>query len=70
LAAILIGDNSASHIYVKNKAQACHEVGDGSDRVRVDVVHEDDVARLDLLQRAVHDGFRPCGTRGQQQLWR
>ena len=27
LGAILIGDNSASQIYVRNKANACHEVG-------------------------------------------
>ncbi len=27
LAAMLIGENSASRIYIRNKAQACHDAG-------------------------------------------
>ena len=34
LAAILVGENSASRIYLKNKAQACHDIGIHSEIVR------------------------------------
>ncbi len=34
LAAILVGENSASRIYLKNKAQACHDVGVHSEILR------------------------------------
>ena len=34
LAAILVGENSASRIYLKNKAQACHDIGVHSEILR------------------------------------
>jgi methylenetetrahydrofolate dehydrogenase (NADP+)/methenyltetrahydrofolate cyclohydrolase len=34
LAAILVGENSASRIYLRNKAQACHDIGVHSEIVR------------------------------------
>jgi methylenetetrahydrofolate dehydrogenase (NADP+)/methenyltetrahydrofolate cyclohydrolase len=34
LAAILVGENSASRIYLKNKAQACHDIGVHSEIIR------------------------------------
>ena len=35
LAAILVGENSASRIYLKNKAQACHDIGLHSEILRL-----------------------------------
>ena len=51
LAAVLIGDNSASRIYIKNKAQACQEVGVFSEvhRFAVDCSEEQVFAALQRL---------------------
>src|SRR5690554_2077210 len=37
LTVILVGDDPASQIYVRNKARACQEVGIRSDVIRLDV---------------------------------
>jgi methylenetetrahydrofolate dehydrogenase (NADP+)/methenyltetrahydrofolate cyclohydrolase len=46
LAVVLVGDNPASHVYVKNKIKACHEVGLHSFEVRKPA----DVSQKELLQ--------------------
>lgn len=47
LAVILVGDNPASHVYVKNKIKACEHVGIESSEHRLgDDAQEDDIAAL------------------------
>lgn len=47
LAVILVGDDPASHVYVRNKIAACREVGIRSDLIHLPV----DVTQADLLRR-------------------
>ena len=35
LAAVLVGDDPASHVYVRNKERACHKVGMQSQLIRL-----------------------------------
>ena len=50
LAAVLIGDNPASRVYVKNKVKSCEQVGFESTLIRRDA----DISQAELLQ-IVHD---------------
>src|SRR5258708_4280716 len=51
LAAVLVGENSASRIYLKNKAQACQDVGVHSEILRfaADATEEQIFATLQHL---------------------
>jgi methylenetetrahydrofolate dehydrogenase (NADP+)/methenyltetrahydrofolate cyclohydrolase len=54
LAAVLVGDDPASAIYVRNKGRACDEVGMFSEIVRMsDQTTQSDI--MDLIQRLNHD---------------
>lgn len=46
LSVILVGENPASHVYVKSKAKACEEVGIISEVIKL----KDDVTKEELLQ--------------------
>ena len=49
LAAVLVGDDPASKVYVRNKIEACREVGLRSDEIRIpDAATEEDVLRAVL----------------------
>jgi methylenetetrahydrofolate dehydrogenase (NADP+)/methenyltetrahydrofolate cyclohydrolase len=58
LAVILVGDNPASEVYVRNKVKACHDNGLGSsfDRYPADLPEAELLARIDELNRdpAIH----------------
>ncbi|OAV45431.1 bifunctional methylenetetrahydrofolate dehydrogenase/methenyltetrahydrofolate cyclohydrolase FolD [Lewinella sp. 4G2] len=45
LAAVLVGDNPASHVYVRNKVRSCEQVGFKSSLIRL----PEDVSQEDLL---------------------
>ena len=53
LAVVLVGDNPASEVYVRNKVKACHDNGLGSsfDRYPADLPEADLLARIDELNR-------------------
>lgn len=56
LAVILVGEDSASQVYVNNKEKACHEVGFHSEVYRLpeDTAQEDLLALIDKLNQAEH----------------
>jgi hypothetical protein len=53
LAVVLVGDNPASEVYVRNKVKACNDNGLGSsfDRYPADLPEADLLARIDELNR-------------------
>lgn len=53
LAAVLVGDNPASHIYVRNKMRACEELGLYSERLTppASITTEDLLAQVEELNR-------------------
>lgn len=53
LAVVLVGDNPASEVYVRNKVKACHDNGLGSsfDRYPADLPEAELLARIDELNR-------------------
>lgn len=53
LAAILVGENPASHIYVRNKMRACEELGVHSERLTppADISTEELIAQVEELNR-------------------
>ncbi|NYH12872.1 5,10-methylene-tetrahydrofolate dehydrogenase/methenyl tetrahydrofolate cyclohydrolase [Paraburkholderia bryophila] len=53
LAVVLVGDNPASEVYVRNKIKACHDNGLGSsfDRYPADLPEAELLARIDELNR-------------------
>ncbi len=60
LAVILVGDNPASQVYVRNKQKACEEVGFLSELIRLDAgVSQDELLSLidELNQREEIDGI-------------
>jgi methylenetetrahydrofolate dehydrogenase (NADP+)/methenyltetrahydrofolate cyclohydrolase len=60
LAAVLVGDDPASQVYVRNKVKSCEEVGFHSTLIRrpTDITQEELMAIvLDLNQNAAVDGF-------------
>jgi methylenetetrahydrofolate dehydrogenase (NADP+)/methenyltetrahydrofolate cyclohydrolase len=66
LVAVLVGDNPASHIYVRNKAKACAEVG-----IKSEVVNIPPSISQEELLRVVHklnDRREVCGILVQSPL--